>query len=181
MYLRRLATVATGIILGGALSVGAAFAQTAPQGQTGPVGGDTDFMNQAWAADRSEIAEAQMALRVSQNPAVRAFAQRMIQDHSLGLSQVDAMAKTKGVALSRQLPDQAQTQASNLQNLSGQQFDFQYARDQIQDHLMAIDLFQKETNSGGDMDIRNLAGTTLPMLKDHLRLARSLESQVGGQ
>jgi putative membrane protein len=180
MYLRRYAALATGIILAGALSCSAAFAQTAPV-QSGPNSDDSTFMNQAWAADRAEIAEAQLALKVSQNEAVRAFAQRMIQDHSLGLSQVDAMSKTKGVSLSREPTPAEQTESSNLQNLSGQQFDYQYARDQIRDHLKTIDLFQKESGSAGDLDIRNLAATSLPMLRDHLRLARALEAQVAGQ
>ena len=181
MHFRRLAALATGTMVAGVLSCAAAFAQQAPEGQTGPVAGDAGFMNSAWASNRSEIDEAQTALKVSQNPAVRAFAQRMIQDHSLGLSQVEAMSKTKGISLSRQPTTQQQAEATNLQNLSGEQFDYQYARDQIRDHLVAIDVFQKEMSSTGDLDIRNLAANTLPMLKDHLRLARSLESQVGGQ
>lgn len=122
-----------------------------------------------------------MALRKSQNPAVQAFAQRMIQDHSLADSQLAAMAKDKGLSLPQAPTQQQQAQASQLATLSGQQFDANYAREQVQDHLQAIALFQQEMNSTGDLQIRNLAAVTLPTLKEHLRLARQLETQVAGQ
>jgi len=176
MDLRHHISLACGIVLAGCLTSATAFAQPAA-----PASGDAGFMSTAMASGLAEIDEARMVLRKSQNPAVQAFAQRMIQDHSLADSQLEAMAKEKGLPIPQTPTPQQQAQASQLQSLSGQQFDANYARDQVKDHEQAVALFQQEMNSTGDLQIRNLAATTLPVLQQHLKLARQLEQQVAGQ
>lgn len=180
MQLRRFVSLTCGIVLASCLTYGTTLAQPAPPAN-GPASGDAVFMSSAMAAGLAEINEAQMALQKSQNPAVRAFAQRMIADHSLADSQLQAMAQDKGLSLP-QAPTQAeQQQASQLASFSGQQFDFNYAHDQVADHIKAVALFQQEVSSPGDLQIRNLAATTLPTLQKHLELARQLVNQVAGQ
>jgi putative membrane protein len=65
------------------------------------------------------------------------------------------------------------------EGLSGAKFDQAYMRNQIQDHVKTVELFQREAKDGKDEELRKLAEQTLPMLQDHLKMARQTGSEVG--
>jgi putative membrane protein len=51
--------------------------------------------------------------------------------------------------------------------------------DMVKDHQMDVAGFQKEANSGANYDLKNWAGSTLPTLQEHLRIARDTERSLG--
>jgi len=46
----------------------------------------------------------------------------------------------------------------------------------VKDHEEAVALFEKESKSGSDADLKSFAGKTLPTLQDHLKMAKALPS-----
>jgi putative membrane protein len=48
----------------------------------------------------------------------------------------------------------------------------------VKDHEDDIELFQQQADSGEDPDLRAFAEETLPRLREHLELAKEVQSQV---
>ena len=46
------------------------------------------------------------------------------------------------------------------------------------DHEKVTKLFQTEATSGSDPTLKNFAGTTLPTVQDHLRMARDVAGKI---
>jgi len=59
--------------------------------------------------------------------------------------------------------------------MSGSGFDKDFAADMVKDHQKAIDMFQKEADSGDRAQVTDFAKQTLPTLKKHLKTAQSLQ------
>jgi putative membrane protein len=73
-----------------------------------------------------------------------------------------------------------QSLKDQLSKLSGAEFDRAYMRQMVKDHEDAVKLFQRESTRGKDAELKAWAGKTLPALQEHLRLAREINTRVGG-
>jgi putative membrane protein len=54
-----------------------------------------------------------------------------------------------------------------------------YARDMAKDHQTDVASFEKEANSGSNTDLKGFAGSTLPKLRDHLKMAQDNVRALG--
>jgi putative membrane protein len=107
--------------------------------------------------------------------AVKTFSQMLITDHSKANSELEALAKRKGLTWP---PDDAQVASSlPLAKKSGAEFDREFARVSIEDHEKDIAAFEKEIKSGSDPDVKSWAERTLPTLRAHLASARTLPKE----
>jgi putative membrane protein len=152
------------------LSFAPAFAQ-AP-------GGFVDsytFRREAAISDQFEIRSSQLALDRAASPAVVAFAQQMISDHttnSAGLRQYsDFGASEQGVD-----PRRA-AMLSELASLDGRAFDEAYAEMQVTAHQEAVALYGTYAQNGDWPELVGFARAALPGLQGHLRMATRLSSR----
>jgi putative membrane protein len=139
---------------------------------------DAAFLQQAAMAGRAEIELSQAALRQASRQDVRDFAQRMISDHTAANQQVQQLADSRGITLPSQPDTQHRQVADQLNNANGASFDQLYLQTMLQDHRQAVSLFERESQSASDPQVRNFASSTLPTLREHLRM---VESAVSGQ
>jgi putative membrane protein len=100
---------------------------------------DVEMAHVAVTANNIDIAYAHLALALSENAAVRRFAETMIRDHSAVNEQVAALARELGVqaqdnALSRQLLADAAGIKDRLSRLRDAEFDRAYARNELDYH-----------------------------------------------
>jgi putative membrane protein len=103
---------------------------------------------------------------------VKSLSRRLIDDHSKGNRELEALAKRKGVSLP---PDDAKMVYSMpLASKSGAEFDREFAQTAVEDHEKDIAEFEKEARSGSDPDVKNWAQQTLPTLRAHLAAAQAL-------
>lgn len=131
-------------------------------------------------ANYAEIETGKLALEKSQNPQVKAFAQRMVDDHQKMLSELQQVAKNKGVALPEGTDVQHKALSTALRLLSGDTFDNQYiTRVGVNDHERTVELLKKTQAEAQDGDLKALAQKTLPQVQDHLAMARKLEETRG--
>jgi len=77
-----------------------------------------------------------------------------------------------------QLPKDAQKKYDDLAKLTGEKFDKEYLGNIIDAHKKAIKLFEKESKSGDDSELKSFATNTLPTLKHHLDMAESVQREV---
>ncbi len=102
----------------------------------------------------------------------------MVEDHGKANEQLASIAQQKGIELPQDLPEEAQQLQDELQQKSGPEFDQAYMAAMVEDHEKAVALFEQQAGSGEDADLRSFAEETLPVLQEHLDMARLMHEQV---
>jgi putative membrane protein len=136
------------------------------------------FLNDAALGGMTEVEAGQLALRKAQQSDVRAFAERMVKDHSKANEELKQIAAAKGVTLPRQLDRKHLSDLDRLEKLSGTDFDRAYMKYMLQDHQKDVAEFRKAARDLKDPDVKNFAATTLPTLEEHLKMAEKTSQNI---
>jgi putative membrane protein len=165
--------------------------RVSPNGQEGGVSGaagvtgaanlgsaDRAFIQKAGEGGVAEVVLGCIAKQRASNPQVKQFAQRMIDDHSRANQQLMLIARAKGVALPNGLEGEFKETADRLSRLSGAEFDRAYMSDMVKDHQKDAAEFEREATGAQDPDVKSFASQTLPIIRQHLDLARQVSSSV---
>jgi putative membrane protein len=148
-------------------------------GQTGDVGEqDLKFVQEAAAGGLKEVTLGELAQQQAKNEQVVQFGQHMVEDHSLANETLKTIAEGKDIQLPQELPADAQQKYEELQQLSAAEFDAAYMDEMVLDHEKTIALFEEQAESGEDAALRGFAEETLPTLREHLEMAKEVQSQV---
>lgn len=101
--------------------------------------GDEKALTDLAQANINEIAAARIALNKAQTAEVKAFAQKMVDDHSSALTRVKAVAQQKGVKLPDEPDAKHKAMAGKLEKLSGDAFDQMYMEHAgVKDYKMVL-------------------------------------------
>ena len=143
--------------------------------------GDKSFVEKAVQSGNAEVIAAKLAQQKSSNPAVKSFAEMMSKDHSNAAAKLSSIATQKGVTVSEDDTGKYKSDLEKLSKLDGADFDKAFAtKVGVSAHKDAVSLFEKESKSGADGDLKTFAGATLPTLQHHLEMAQALEKKVKG-
>jgi putative membrane protein len=134
---------------------------------------DKEFVVSAGMGGLAEVQMGNLALQKASNVDVKAFAQRMVSDHSKANAELAQLATTKGLALATELADAHESAFEHLNGLSGAEFDKAYMQHMVADHEKDVAAFDKASTSATDTDLKAWAGKTLPTLKEHLEQAKT--------
>ena len=154
-----------------------AFNATVPQPMAAAVtmgAQDGRFINLAASSDQFELQSSQALLQRSRNPAVRAYAQMMIDQHTASTQQLTQMAGAKGAALSQGLDPTQERLLAAVQSASPGSVDRTYLSGQATGHAATVLSYNDEIKSGSDADVKGFAQQNLPMIQQHLDDARRL-------
>ena len=137
------------------------------------------YMEMAHSSDMFEVQSSQLALQMSRNPAVRSFAQMMINDHTRMMNEMMAMAPSMGMNMSSMpmMPKHA-AMLQRLRSASAANFDMMYKREQIMAHQEALMLHQTYAARGDNPALRAMAARAAPMIEMHLARARALPGRM---
>ena len=144
-------------------------------------GGDIDrsFVEDGLRHGQAEIEAAQLALKRSQHPRIRAYAQLMLDQYPKINQRLLVAAKRRGIA-----PPQGTSvhQKLRMQRLRGQdspRFDKRYIEDYgITGHEKAIGLIRRALSDTRDDTVRETASALLPQLERLLVQANEVQSAV---
>ena len=139
---------------------------------------DKEFVSKAGMAGLYEVQAGNLALQKAQSAEVKAFAQRMVTDHSQGNAELSRLATAKGLALPTELAGEPESALEHLGTLSGAEFDKAYMQHMIPDHEKTIADFDRASTSATDADVKAWAGKTLPVLQQHLQQAKDVSSKL---
>jgi putative membrane protein len=142
---------------------------------------DMPFIEEAASANLMEIRLGQLAQSKASNQAVKQFGQRMVTDHTRLEQQLTSTLSRNRIGFNAALNSQHQAKVSQVQNLSGQPFDSAYMTMMIQDHQTDAAKFEDRSRNADSPQIRELAARSLPILQQHLTLARQVGGQVNAQ
>lgn len=143
---------------------------------------DTSFLKSAAQGGNTEVEASKVALEKSTNPDVKAFAQKMIDEHSKVGDTVKKLAGSKNVTVPDKPSLAQRAKIDVLSKFNGASFDQHYASMiGVSAHKNTIALFEKESAKGKDPDVTRFATETLPALKGHLAMANDLQAKVDAQ
>ena len=137
---------------------------------------DQDFVKQAAQGGLEEIQSGQMAEQKGASQAIKQLGQTLVTDHTMMNEQLKQIAQQQGFTLPQSLPQDDRQEMQQLRNLSGQQFDRQFADEQIEDHQKMIQVLQKEAQTTQDPALREFAQSGIPVMQKHLQMAQQAKS-----
>jgi len=154
-------------------------AQKEAVGQTGSnaklSAGDEKAVKDMAQANINEIAAAKIALNKAQSSDVKAFAQKMVDDHGAALTKVQTVAQQKGVMLPTEPDAMHKAMAANLEKQSGDAFDKMYMENAgTKDHQMVLSKLQSDAKMIKDPDVKALADAHTPVVEQHLKSAQQM-------
>jgi putative membrane protein len=152
---------------------------TNPAAVRAEINTDLPFLQAAASANLMEIQLGQLAQTKASNSAVKEFGKRMVTDHNRLEQQVSSLTSRNGIPFKPALNSEGQQNVSQLQNLSGDQFDKAYMSMMIQAHQRDVIDFQNQSQSANSAQVRELASNSLPILREHLTQAQQVGTRVG--
>lgn len=138
------------------------------------------FVQQAASTGLAEVAAARLALQRSRNEQVRRFAQQMLDDNEPNNGMLRRLAAQRRIDLpaESQGPDAAMLR--DLQAMqAGDAFDQRYVTHfGVAAHQRATELFEHHARNLAEPALRDYAGRTLPVLRQHLAMARQMDAAL---
>jgi putative membrane protein len=135
---------------------------------------DTRFVNEAAQAGLAEVRMGELAVQKAQSPSLRDYGQHLVTDHTRANEELARLAVEKGVALPTQMDGTDRRMIERLTELTGRDFDQRLQKDAVLAHERVIKQFEHASENCKDADLRAFAQKTLPVLREHLKMARQL-------
>lgn len=145
-------------------------------GSTPAAAATPDFVTKAAISDMYETRASKIALTRSNNPSIKAFAQKMIHDHGQTTDEVKAIVKKDNLTPPpASMDDQHAKLIDDLTSAKADEFDALYIDQQQTAHKDAIDLMKGYAAGGDNPDLKAFAQKTLPVIEGHLQMAQGLD------
>ena len=145
---------------------------------------DPQIAHVAYTAGSIDIKAAELALKKSQNPQVRSFADDMVRDHKAVNDQALALVKKLNVTpqgndISKALVKQADAKETELGKLNGVAFDRAYIQNEVVFHQKVNGALQNTLiPSARNPELKDLLTTGLKIFQGHLQHAEQLAASV---
>jgi len=169
--MRKWMFVVCAAVLGGAMTAQPAKAQAGDQ--------DKQFLQKASQGDANEIKLSELAERKASNPDVRAFAKKMVKDHTQLEKNMRPYADQWGLTPATSMDADHQKEYDKLNKLSGKAFDKEYVDAMDADHHDAENLFSNEIQSTSDPDFKKAVMDGNSAVVAHTNMADDLKNKVG--
>lgn len=149
------------------------------------LGSDAHIVSAVDIINTGEIAEGMVARQRATLPQIRAFANRMVQEHTDMQTQDRALAKDPALvagdtaAVARDMMHQSQADVAALQKQpAGAAFDALYLDHQIKDHQAALDLLNAAKTQARNGEVKNLVTAAIPKVQAHLEAAKAIRATM---
>jgi putative membrane protein len=156
------------------VSIGVASAEEPDSSQ--PVSAAQSFVTKATQDGLTEIQLGTLLQTRSNDPKVKAFAARMVADHTKANEELSAIAKRGKLDVPTGLDDEHATMVHAVSTKPPSEIDAEYAKHMVEAHDKAITLF-KDAQAVSNKEIAGFAKKTLPTLQEHQRLAAMLPAK----
>jgi putative membrane protein len=141
-----------------------------------------EFVEQAGISGLAEVEMGELGAQKATNGQVKAFAKRIVADHTKANEELLTAIKGKGLQVpsSRTSMHKATVERFQQQD-AGKNFDRDYMQQMIEDHKADVELFETAADDEKlDLDLRSYAKRILPTLRDHLKEAQTIQSKLAG-
>ena len=139
---------------------------------------DKNFVMMADEGNTAEITASQIALKKSHNPEVKAYAQKMIDDHMKLRADMAPFAQQMGVPTPQPLNETHKVMDQRLLALSGENFDKEYIKDMDQDHHKTLGMFQNEIATTQNDSLKTVVQQGAQVVQMHTDMADQLAEKM---
>jgi putative membrane protein len=139
---------------------------------------DTEFAVDVADGCMLEVKLGELAQSQGNSFKVRELGLLMAQEQTKVNSQLRLLASQKNISLPVDLSDKSQRKYDDLAKKNGADFDKAFTKTMVKRHRDVIALFQRESETGGDNNLREWASGKLPELQHHLSMAEKIESEM---
>lgn len=139
---------------------------------------DKKFIAKAAQSNLNEIKLSQLAEEKATNPAVKAFAHKMVVEHTKIGNGMQPFLEAWNVTPATNFDDDAQKEYDKLNGLSGADFDKEYIDRMVSDHATALDDFTSEAKDTKDAKFRAVVLRDKTMIAAHKNMAYDLKKKL---
>jgi putative membrane protein len=138
------------------------------------------FVDEVGAADAFEVAAGRTAAQRAQNPAVKAFAAMMVQDHSRSAEELRTAVEQSGRALRPPggMDAGRRAELAQLSAASPAAFDRLYVQGQVTAHQAALARLQAYAQDGDAPSLKSHAAQAASTVARHLDEAKQILEQL---
>jgi putative membrane protein len=138
------------------------------------------FVTAAATSDMYEVTAGKIALQRAQSPDVKAFAQKMVDAHTMTTQKLKSILAGHNVDATppAHVDNRRQGMLDDLRGAKAADFDHRYITQQVAAHKEADILFRGYAKDGDNNAIKDFAGTTDKDIKMHLSMAQQLDASI---
>jgi len=137
------------------------------------------FVKDAASGGMMEVQLGQMAQQKGMSQDVKDFGKRMETDHGKANDELNGIISKKQMKMPSKLYAKHQKTVDKFTNLSGAEFDKEYAREMVKDHTKDVKKFKKMSKTVKDPELKAWVDRTLPVLEQHLQHAKDMAQKLG--
>ncbi|WP_167759798.1 DUF4142 domain-containing protein [Massilia horti] len=141
--------------------------------------GSNEFLIEALQDSMAEVKICEMAMEKSQNPEVKHFAQRMIDEHGRMSRDMEKLATDKKLEVPRAIRREQQMTVDELSGVEGTVFEQRWIQYEIDVHERDIKVFSHYADTEPDPEIKKMAKEGARMFGDHLKRAHDVGKKLG--
>ena len=168
-------TTASPTITSDASTTGGATTMTGRDNKLGWM--ERRFVTKAADSGKAELELAQLAAQQASNAEVKAYAQKLIEDHGKVNQELTSLAGQKNVKLDDD-EDGKDRHYRRLSKKTGTEFDQEFVEHMIEMHEDDVKRFEKASTDAKDQDLKSFAAKHIEHLRGHLQEAQSLRSTI---
>jgi putative membrane protein len=148
-------------------------------GDVGQVMEDKMFLRKAAEGGIAEVKLGQLAAQKASSDDVKAFGQKMVDDHTKLNNQMAQVADSLGVMLPKSMNKEDQAEYDKLNGLSGSDFDTEYLSCMVKDHHKDLHEFRIEAASRADQVLHDAVVQAEAIIHDHTVMVDKLARAKG--
>jgi putative membrane protein len=139
---------------------------------------EKDFLAKASEAQKAELAFGLMASDRAESSKVKQFGRRMIEDHQKAGMKVKQLALKESIDLPAGMPPMQKEKPEQFSRPMGEDFDRAYIGYMLKEHKRDVEAFEHSANGLKDHHVQKWATETLPVLKEHLKVAETIAEDL---
>jgi putative membrane protein len=148
-------------------------------GDVGQTMKDKIFLRRAAQGGMAEVKLGQLAAQKGSGDDVRAFGQKMVDDHTKLNNDMAPIADSMGVRLPKDLNKEDQAEYDKLNALSGNNFDMEYLSFMVKDHHKNLREFRQEAASTTDPSLQTAVANATKVIHEHTMMVDKLAREKG--
>jgi putative membrane protein len=141
-----------------------------------PAAAEIAFMKKAADGGMTEVELGKVAEKNGQKDAVKSFGTQMVKDHGKANDDLKSVAGKMQVTLPDKVSAAHQAKIDKMSKLSGDAFDAAYVKGMVVDHEKTVADFEQAAGMAKNDDLKKFISDTLPVLKEHLKMAKEMQA-----
>jgi putative membrane protein len=140
---------------------------------------DKMFLRKAAEGGMAEVKFGQLAVQKASSDDVKAFGQKMVDDHTMLANEMAPIADSMGVRVPKTINKEDQAEYDKLNGLSGSEFDTEYLTQMVKAHRKDLREFRVEAANAQDQTLRDAVEKGEKIIHEHLTMVDKLARDKG--